>query len=113
MRVLQQPSTIKLPLGTEQIDYFIHPRVGRIPDRAEVFEGAQHVVVPPGWKRELQPGWVEDLTGALTSEQLWVEDVLFTPSPTRDEIRAATDCALVCQHSFLHVDRGREGEPHG
>src|SRR6266567_1858294 len=71
----------------------------RLP-RAKVFEGTQHVVVPPGWKGELQPGWVDDLTSALTSEQLSLKEVLFTPSPSRDEIRRATGCALICQQSF-------------
>src|SRR6266542_4051018 len=39
MRVLQQPGAIKLPLGSEHIDRFAHPRVRHIADRAEVFEG--------------------------------------------------------------------------
>src|SRR3989442_14937109 len=84
MRVLQKPSTIRLPLGTEQIDRFTHPRIRRIPDRAEVIEAAQHVVVPPGWKRELLPGCVDDLAGALSPEQFSFEEVLLAPVPSRD-----------------------------
>src|SRR5215510_6553705 len=54
MGVLQQPRAIGLLLGSEQINRFVHPRVRHIPDRAEVFEGTQHVVVPAGRKRELR-----------------------------------------------------------
>ena len=90
MRVLQQPGAIGLLLGSEQVDRFVHPRVRHIPGRAEVFEGAQHVVVPAGRKRELQPGWVDDFAGALTSEQLPFEEVLLTPAPSRDGFRRAT-----------------------
>src|SRR5437764_8210016 len=90
MRVLQQPSTIRLPLGTKQIDCFIHPRIRRTSDRAEVFEAAQHVVVPAGWKRELQPGWVDDPAGALSSEQFSFEDVLLALVPSRDGFPGAT-----------------------
>src|SRR3989441_420807 len=97
MRVLQQPSTIRLPLGTEQIDCFIHPRVRRISDRAEVFEAAQHVVVPASWKRELQPGRVDNLAGALSSEQFSFEEVLLAPVPSRDGFLGATGCPLVGQ----------------
>src|SRR3989441_7215850 len=97
MRVLQQPSTIRLPLGTEQIDCFIHPWVRRFSDRAEVFEAARHVVFPPGWKRELLPGWVDDLAGALSSEQFSFEEVLLAPVPSRDGFLGATSCPLVGQ----------------
>jgi len=38
LRVLQHPCAIDLLLGSEQIDRFVHPPVGSIPDRAEVFE---------------------------------------------------------------------------
>jgi len=48
--ILQQPSTIRLLLGSQQMDRFVYTRVRRIPDRAEVFEGAQYVVMPPGGK---------------------------------------------------------------
>src|SRR3989442_12151283 len=97
MRVLQQPSTIRPPLGTEQINCFIHPRVRLISDRAEVFEAAQHVVVPAGWKRELQPGWADDLAGALSAEQFSLEEVLLAPVPSRDRFPGATGCPLVGQ----------------
>jgi hypothetical protein len=70
MRVLQEPGAIGLLLGSEQIDRFVHPRVWHVSDRAEVFEGTQHVVVPADRKRELQPSWVDDFAGALTPEQL-------------------------------------------
>src|SRR5262249_45370461 len=60
MRVLQQPGAIRLLLGSEPIDRFAHPRVRHVTDRAKVFKGAQHVVVPADRKRELQPGWVDD-----------------------------------------------------
>src|SRR5205807_3216582 len=97
MRVLQQPSTIRPPLGTEQTDCLIHPGVRRISDRAEVFEAAQHVVVPTGWKRELQPGWVDDPAGALSSEQVSFEEVLLAPAPSRDGFPEATGRPLVGQ----------------
>src|SRR5579862_6032013 len=108
MRVLKQPGTIGLLFGSEQINRFVHPRVRRIPDRAEVFEGTEHVVVPAGWKRELQPGWVNDLAGTLTSDQLSLEKVLLTPAPSRNGFCRATGCALVGHESFQNVDRGRE-----
>src|SRR6266542_1609947 len=113
MRVLQQPGAIGLLLGSEQIDRFVDPRVRHIPDRAEVFEGTQHVVVPAGRKRELQPGWVDDFAGALTSDQLSFEEVLLAPAPSRDGFRSATGCALVRQQSFQDVDRGRERRADG
>src|SRR2546425_10932805 len=97
MSVLQQPSTIRLPLGTEQINRFLYPGVRRISDRAEVFEAAQHVVVPAGWKRDLLPGWVDDPAGALPSEQFSFEEVLLAPVSSRDGIPGATGCPLVCQ----------------
>src|SRR5438093_7791896 len=78
MRVLQQPASIGLLLGSEQIDRFVHPRVRHIPDRAEVFEGTQRVVVQAGWKRELQLGCVYDIAGALTLDQLSVDVDLYT-----------------------------------
>jgi hypothetical protein len=108
MRVLQQPGAIGLLLGSEQIDRFAHPRVRHIPGRAEVFEGTQHIVVPAGRKRELQPGWVDDFACALTPDQFSFEEVLLTPAPSRDGLRGATGCALVRQQSLQDVDRGRE-----
>src|SRR6266542_5935656 len=90
MGVLQQPGAIGLLLGSEQIDRFVYPRVRHIADRAEVVEGTQHVVVPVGRKRELQPGWVDDVAGALTSDQLSFEEVLLTPASSRDGFRGAT-----------------------
>jgi hypothetical protein len=113
MRVLQQPGAIGLLLGSEQIDRFVYPRVRHIPDRAEVFEGTQHVVVPAGRKRELQPGQVDDFAGALTSDQLSFEEVLLTPAPSRDGFRRATGCALARQQSFQDVDGGRERRADG
>src|SRR6267142_3995450 len=113
MRVLQQPGAIGLLLGSEQIDRFVHPRVRHIPDRAEVFEGAQHVVVPAGRKRELQPGWVDDFPGAPTSDQLSFEEVLLTPASSRDGFPGATGCALVRQQTLQDVDRGRERRADG
>jgi ABC-type lipoprotein release transport system permease subunit len=44
MSVLQQPGSIGLPLGSDQIDRFVDPRVRQTADRAKVFERAQHVV---------------------------------------------------------------------
>jgi hypothetical protein len=95
MRVLQQPGAIGLLLGSKQIDRFGHPRVGRIPGRAEIFESAQHVVAPAGRKRKLQPGGVDDLAGALPSGQLSLEEVLLAPAPSRNRFHRAAGCALV------------------
>src|ERR1700728_1618476 len=50
MRILPEPGAIGLHLGSEQIDRFLHTRVRLRPDRAEVFQGAQYVVVPAGGK---------------------------------------------------------------
>src|SRR6266567_2500020 len=97
MRVLQQPGAIGLLLGSEQIYCFVYSRVRCIRDRAEVFEGTKHVVVPAGRKRELKPGWVDEFAGALTSEQLSFEQVFFAPAPGRDRFRRATGCALMRQ----------------
>src|SRR5262249_43759791 len=90
-----------------------HPRVRHIPDRAEVFEGTQHVVMPAGRKRELQPGRIDDLPGGLTSHELSFEEILLTPPPSRDRFRRATGCALMRPQSFQDVDRGRERRPDG
>ena len=76
MRVLKQPGAIGPLPGSEDIDRIVRPRVRHIPDRAEVIEGTQHVVVPAGRKRELQPGWVDDVAGAVTSDQLSFEEAL-------------------------------------
>ena len=109
MRVLQQPRAVGLLLGSEQINRFVHARVRRIPGRPEVLQGTQHVVVPAGRKRELQPGGVDDFAGALTPEQLPFEEVLLTPAASRDGFRRATGCALVRQQPFQDSDRGMEG----
>jgi hypothetical protein len=61
-------------------------------------EGTQHVIVPAGRKRELQPGSVNDVAGALPSNQLSFEQVLFTPAPSRDGCHRTTGCAL-CANS--------------
>src|SRR5688572_12238143 len=108
MCVLQQPRAVRLPLGPDQLDRFVHPRVRRIPDGAEVFEATQHVVIPARRKRELEPGWVDDLAGALAPEQLSFEEVLLTAAPSRDGSRGAAGRALVREQSFKHVDRARE-----
>src|SRR5882672_1930807 len=84
-----------------------------MPDRAEIFEGTQHVVVPAARKRELQPGWVDDFAGTLTSDQLSFEEVLLSPAPSRDGFWRATGCAFVRQQSFQDVDRGRERRADG
>src|SRR5437867_1756027 len=94
MRVFQQPGTIGLLLRSEQVHRFVRPRVRRISDRAEVFEGAQHIVLPARWKRELQPSRVDNFAGALTSEQFPFEEILLTPPPRPDQFRGAAGCAL-------------------
>src|SRR5262249_8408909 len=81
MRVLQPPRAIGLWPRSKPVDRFAQPRVRRPPDRAEVFEAPQHVVVPSGRKRESQPGRVDDFAGALASDQLPFEEVLLTPAP--------------------------------
>lgn len=50
MRVLQQPASIGLLLRAEQNDGFVDTRIRLTPNRAELLEGAQHVVVPVGGK---------------------------------------------------------------
>src|SRR3954462_15670549 len=97
MRILQQPCPMRLLLGSEQMDRFVHPRVRRVPDRAEVFEGAQHVIVPTNRKRELQPGWVDDFAGAFSSKQSSLEKVLLGASPRGDGFCSATSRALMRQ----------------
>src|SRR5262245_18980818 len=108
MRVLQKPGTLRLLLRSELVDRFLHPPVHRGPYGAEVFERSQHVIVPAGWKREPQPGRVDDIARALAPEQLSFEKVLLAPAPRRDGFRGATPCALIRQQSFEDVDRRRE-----
>ena len=108
MSVLQQPRAIGLLLGSEQMNRFLQPPVREIPGGPEVFQATQHVVVPAGRKRELQPGRVDHFAGALTSEQLSLEEVPLTPASSRDGFRRATACALVRQQPFQYADRGRE-----
>jgi hypothetical protein len=63
--------------------------VRRFPSRPEVLQSAQHVVVPASRKRELQPGWVDDFAGALTSDQLSFEKVILTPATRAWTMRLA------------------------
>src|SRR2546425_8310663 len=79
MRVLQKPRAVSLSLGSQQINRLVYARVRRITSRPEVLQPTQHVVVPAGGKRELQPGGVDDSAGALTAEQLPLEEV-FLPA---------------------------------
>src|SRR5947209_2329531 len=113
MRVLEKPRAVQLLFGAEQFDRFTRPRVRHVPNRSEVFEGTQHVVVPADWKRELQPGGVHDLAGALASEQISFEQVLLTPASSVDGLRRTTGCAFVRQQPFQDVNRGRERRAHG
>jgi len=46
MCVLQQPRTIGLPLGSEQLNRFVDPLVRRIAGFSKVLQATQHVVVP-------------------------------------------------------------------
>ena len=91
----------------------VHPRVRRIAGRSEVLQGAQHVVVPAGRKRELQPGRVDDLARALAPEQPSFEEVLFAPASRRDGFRRAAGGLLVRQQPFQDVDRGVERRANG
>src|SRR5215470_2920279 len=87
MRVLQEPGAVRLPLGSEQVNGFVHPAIRGIPCCPEVLQRTQHVVVPAGRKREFEPRGVDDGSAALTPEQLPLEEVLFTRR------RAAINCA--------------------
>ena len=78
MGVLQKPPTIGLLLGSEQLKCFVCARVRWIPNRAEVLQSPQHVVVPAGWKGELQLGRIDNFAGAPAPEQLPFEEVLLT-----------------------------------
>ena len=89
MGVLQQPGAVRLLLGAEQINRFIHARVRRIPSRLEVLQRTQHVVVPTGGKGELQPGGIYDRARALAPEQLPFEEVLLTAAAGRDGFHRA------------------------
>src|SRR6267143_812815 len=40
-----------------------------------------------GRKRELPPSWVDDFTGALTSDQLSFEEVLLTPAGDMQDLK--------------------------
>src|SRR5712692_6620998 len=109
MGALQKPRAVRLLLGSEQINHFIHTRVRTIPSRTEVLQSSQHVVVPAGRKRELQPGGVDESAGALTPEQLPFEEVFLTPAASRDGFRHAAGCARVGQQPFQDSDCGMEG----
>src|SRR5689334_20908050 len=105
MGVFQQPPTIGLLLGPKQLNRFVHARIWRVPERAEVIESAQHVVLPADWKRELEPGWVDDFAAALASKQLSLEEVLLTAFASGNRFGSATGRALTRQQSFQYVDR--------
>ena len=109
MCVLQQPRAIGLLLGAEQLDRFVDPLVRRIAGFSEVLQATQHVVVPAGRKRELQPGRVDDFAGALAPEQLPFEEICLTAASSRDRFRRATGRALMPQQPFQDSDRGVEG----
>src|SRR3954462_2956513 len=105
MGILQQPCTVFLLLGPDQIDGFLQPRVRSISNVQEVLQATQHVVMRASGKRELQPSRIDHFAGALTPEQLSFEKVFLAPPPGRDGLRRATACALVRQQSFQHSDR--------
>lgn len=108
MRVLQQPRTTGLLLGSEQLNRFVDPRVRRISGGSEVLQCTEHVVVPAGWKRGLQPGRIDDFAGALAPEQLSLEEIPLSSASSRDGFRRPTGCAFVRQQTFQDVDRGVE-----
>ena len=70
-----QPSG--LLLGSEQLDRFVHPRVGELPGLPK-YSKPRSTSVPARGKRELQPGRVDDFAGALAPEQLSFEKVART-----------------------------------
>src|SRR3954447_23568489 len=94
MGVLEQPGTIGLLPGSEHLYRLVHPPVRRIDGRSEVLQGPQHVVVPAGRKREVQPGRFDDVAGALATEKLSFEEVRLAPASRRDGCRRATRCLL-------------------
>ena len=91
----KKPRAVRLLPGPEQSHRFIQARVRRIPNRPEVLQSTQHVVVPAGRKRELEPGRVDDGAGALPPEQLPFQEVRLTPAARRGGFRRAAGGALV------------------
>src|SRR5262249_27090466 len=95
MGVLQEPRSVRLRLGPEQSNRFVDPRIRRLPHRAEMLQGAQHVVMPASRKRELQIRRIDDFAGALAPEQSPLEQVLLAPVASRDGFCRAPGGALV------------------
>src|SRR5260370_22577551 len=109
MGVLQKPRAVRLLLGSEHANHFVHAGVRRLRSRAEVLQTTQHVVVAARRIRKLQPGGVDDSAGAFTPEQLPFEEVFLTPAASRAGFRRAASCALVGQQPFQDSDSGMEG----
>ena len=109
MGVLQEPRAIRLLLGSDQLDRFVHARVRRITSRPEMLQAAQDVVVPAGRKRELQPGGVDDGAAALAPEELPFQEVFLSSAASRDGLRRAAGCAFVRQQPLQDPDRRVEG----
>src|SRR5215211_6501584 len=61
----------------------------------------------------MQPRRVDDLSGDLAAEEVSFEEVLLTPTSSRDGFRRATGCALVRQQPLEDVDRGVERSANG
>ena len=109
MGVLQEPSSIGLLLRTEESNCFVQPLVRFAADRAEVVEGAQHVVVPANGEGQLQPGGVDDGAGALAPKQFALQKVLFATAARSKGLCRTAGCLLIRQEPFEDVDGGIEG----
>src|SRR5690242_12957082 len=100
MGVFEQPGSIALLFGTNQLNRFAHPRIVRATDRAEIFQSAQHIVMPARGKRESQPRRVHDLTSTLSANQIPFYKILFSATSRRDRFGRPTRGAFVLQESF-------------
>src|SRR5947209_5432479 len=85
---LERPPALAVALGGDQIYGLGHAVVGRDAGAAQVFEAAQHVVVPPGGEGEAGPRGaalqiaLDHLAGGPPAEEAALEEV-FLPAEAR------------------------------
>jgi hypothetical protein len=85
--MLQSPTAIRTPAGTDDVDRLGEALVARGVDGLEVVQRAKDVVVPPRRKGKAREDRIDDFAVPAGAEQPMLQEEL-TPAPLRDTHRA-------------------------
>jgi len=73
---VERPPSVAVALGFDQLNLLSHAIVRRGADLAQVLKIPQHIVVPPRWEGESDPGRINHLTSCQPPEEAALEKVL-------------------------------------